>query len=159
MTPPPTAPRCAFTVGMAFLSAVAGCLTMRFCVATTFGLCVGAAYMPPAETPRCCLLPVCMTFAPHCRAGSAPAGAFRSATGLQGPALSAEIKTPPYRGGETGNQPGTPRDRSPLPGGMYASPTNQGAAYASQKRCHEANRHGPHACGPYKPTGKKMFTK
>ena len=33
-------------------------------------------------------------------AGSAPAGAFRSATGPQGPALSAQIKTPPYRTGE-----------------------------------------------------------
>ena len=33
-------------------------------------------------------------------------------------------KAPPYRVGETGNQPATLRDGTPLPGGIYASPTN-----------------------------------
>ena len=96
----------------------------RFLVATAFGLCVGAAYMPPAETVRRCPLPVCMVFALPCRAGDftrrtdkffdfynvrrglRPQARF----GAQPPkaALSAEIKTPPYRAAETGNFPVNP---------------------------------------------------
>ena len=33
-------------------------------------------------------------------------------------------KRPPYRAEETGNRLRTPRNRTPLPGGIYASPTN-----------------------------------
>ena len=46
--------------------------------------------------------------------------------------------------------PRTPRDRSPLPGGIYASPTNKGTAYASQKRSHKADGHGGVKTPPYR---------
>ena len=44
-----------------------------------------------------------------------------------------------------------PRATSPLPGGIYASPTHGGSAYTNPKRYRKANGHGPHACGPYEP--------
>ena len=34
------------------------------------------------------------------------------------------VKTPPYRAGEAGGDPANPVRGTPLPGGMYASPTN-----------------------------------
>ncbi len=36
---------------------------------------------------------------------------------------------------------------------MYAAPTNKGTAYTSREPGGTANTHGPHACGPYEPTG------
>ena len=50
-----------------------------------------------------------------------------------------------------------PARGKPLPGGMYAAPTNKGTVYTDQKRCCVANGHGPHACGPYKPTGNSRY--
>ena len=87
--------------------------------------------MPPAETPR--TLDVAgagMAFALYCRAAG------------------------------TGGFPGNPawrtpsHDHVPLPGGIYASPTNtRYRVHKPQKRCRAANAHGPHACGPYEPAG------
>ena len=63
----------------------------------------------------------------------------------QGPALQT---------GGNGQRTGNPARRVPLPGGMYASPTNtRYRVHKPQKRCHAANAHGPHACGPYRPAG------
>ena len=63
------------------------------------------------------------------------------------------VKTPPYKPAGTGNQPGTPRDRVPLPGGMYAAPTHKPNAIVTKKRQRKADVRGPHTCSPYKPTG------
>ena len=60
---------------------------------------------------------------------------------------------PPYNAAYTVVFPATPAWRTPLPGGIYASPTNEIYTSTNQIRCHRANTHGPHACGPYKPTG------
>ena len=49
---------------------------------------------------------------------NAPAGADPAAHWFGG------RERPPYRAAETGNEPGTPARRAPLPGGIYASPTN-----------------------------------
>ncbi len=50
-------------VGAACMRPAAGCLMYRFCAVTAFGPCVGAAYMPPAKTPRRCPFTGCMVFA------------------------------------------------------------------------------------------------
>ena len=63
------------------------------------------------------------------------------------------VKTPPYRATGNGQSTGNPAQGTPLPGGIYASPTNRGTAYANQKRYHMATARGPHACGPYEPAG------
>ena len=63
------------------------------------------------------------------------------------------VKTPPYKPAYTVVFPGNPAWDAPLPGGMYASPTNKATAYTNQKRCRRANVPGPHTCGPYEPTG------
>ena len=55
------------TPGIAYTTQKPFALRSRFWPATAFGLCVGAAYMPPAEPPRHRPLPVYMVFAPHCR--------------------------------------------------------------------------------------------
>ena len=99
--------------------------------------------MPPAETPRRCPLPVCMVFAPHCRAGPWPRRTddfsknnfirfggrcarrrVSEANRRAAAALRPEIERPPYRVAETGNFPANPAWGQPLPGGIYASPTN-----------------------------------
>ena len=51
----------------------------------------------------------------------------------------------------TSDFPGNPAWGKPLPGGMYAAPTNRVNMYTSRKAGSTANGHGPHACGPYKP--------
>ena len=43
-----------------------------------------------------------------------------------------------------------PTRGTPLPGGIYASPTNKGTAYTNQKRHHRANGHGGRERPPYK---------
>ena len=93
-------------------------------------------------------------------AGPAPAGAFRtgaaapfrSATGPQGPALSAEmanrraaaalrpeIKAPPYNTKQTSCRPGNVQRRGVSAGGIYAAPTHRPNAAATKKRCGETN--------------------
>ena len=57
---------------------------------------------------------------------------------------------PALQSGGNGQPTGNPARGKPLPGGIYASPTNKGAAYASQKCCRRANGHGRHVCLPYK---------
>ena len=58
-----------------------------------------------------------------------------------------------FKQGQTAQRTGTPAWGAPLPGGIYASPTNKGTAYTNQKRCREANVPGPHTCGPYNARG------
>ena len=61
---------------------------------------------------------------------------------------------PALQTGGNGQRTGNPARRAPLPGGIYASPTNtRYRVHKPQKRCHAANAHGPHACGPYRPAG------
>ena len=63
------------------------------------------------------------------------------------------VKTPPYRATETGNFPVNPARGIPLPGGMYASPTNtRYRVYDTGNGCWR-EVYGPHACGPYRPAG------
>ena len=45
------------------------------------------------------------------------------------------VKTPALQGGGNGQPTATPARRTPLPGGIYASPTNKGTAYKNRKRC------------------------
>ena len=40
---------------------------------------------------------------------------------------------PPYKPGRTATLPVTPARGTPLPGGIYASPTNKGTAYTTPK--------------------------
>ena len=104
---------------------------------TAFGPCVGAAYMPPAETPRRCPLPGRMAFILYCRAGDFARRTdhfknnFYNVRRGQDPALQTGANRQP-----TGN----PARGTPLPGGIYASPTNMVIAYTNQKRCHKASR-------------------
>ena len=161
-----------FTVGITFPSLCRGrmhvkCNMVYRCARTSYTV-------HNLEIERLRRWPVCMAFAPHCRAGDfarrtndflifimcggvCARRRVSEANRRAAAALRPKIKTPPYRGGETGNQPGTPRDRSPLPGGIYASPTNEGAAYASQKRYHKATVHGGRERPPYRAgeTGNK----
>ena len=63
------------------------------------------------------------------------------------------VKTPPYKPGKTSVLPGNPARGTPLPGGIYASPTN------TRYRVYDIGDgwwrkvYGPHTCGPYEPTG------
>ena len=58
------------------------------------------AYMPPLQTPGAAYTNQKRCHGANGRGGVSPAGAFRSATGPQDPALSAQIKPPPCRTGE-----------------------------------------------------------
>ena len=60
----------------------------------------GGIYASPTNTRYRVHEPKTVAMGRTSSAGSAPAGAFRSATGPQGPVLSAQIKTPPCRTGE-----------------------------------------------------------
>ncbi len=59
----------------------------------------------------------------------------------------------PTNGRKRSVYPQPPRGHLPLPGGMYASPTNKGTAYTSRKRSRKADVHGGVKTPPYKPTG------
>ena len=59
----------------------------------------------------------------------------------------------PTNGRKRSVYPQPPRGHLPLPGGMYASPTNKGTAYTSRKRSRKADGHGGVKTPPYKPTG------
>ena len=58
------------------------------------------------------------------------------------------VKTPPYKPGKMSVLPGNPAQGIPLPGGIYASPTNKVSVYTSRKPGNAVNVHGPHVCGP-----------
>ena len=58
------------------------------------------------------------------------------------------VKTPPYKPGKMSVLPGNPAQGIPLPGGIYASPTNKVNVYTSRKPGNAVNVHGPHVCGP-----------
>ena len=47
--------------------------------------------------------------------------------------LCGGVKTPPYKPGKTVIFPANRAWGAPLPGGIYASPTNKGAAYTNPK--------------------------
>ena len=81
-------------------------------------------------------------FVAHCRAGDF---ARRTIIRFGG------VKTPPYRAAGTGDLPANPAWGTPLPGGIYASPTHGGSAYATRGCVVAVPFHGPHACGPYEP--------
>ena len=69
------------------------------------------------------------------------------------------VFTPHCRAGYTVVFPANPARGAPLPGGMYASPTNTRYRVYNTGDGWRRKVYGPHACGPYKPTGKRMFAK
>ena len=97
--------------------------------------------MPPAKPcPRRPFM-VCVTFILYCRAGVyarrtddflifimcggvCARRRVSEANRRAAAALRPEIKAPPYRARETGDFPANPARGTPLPGGIYASPTN-----------------------------------
>ena len=108
----------------------------RFLVVTAFGLCVGAAYMPPAKRCLHRAYTGCMVCISHCRAG---VNARRTDDFLIF-IMCGGVKTPPYKSAGTDNFPGNPAWRTPLPGGIYASPTNKGIAYTNPKTLQQGKR-------------------
>ena len=56
---------------------------------------------------------------------------------------------PPYNAAYTVVFSANPTRGTPLPGGIYASPTNKGTAYTNQKRHHRANGRGGRERPPY----------
>ena len=59
------------------------------------------------------------------------------------------VKTPPYRATGTGGFPVNPAWRAPLPGGIYASPTNTRYRVYDTGDGWRRKVYGPHACGPW----------
>ena len=120
--------------------------------------------MPPAETPRAldvagaarclfCIVGRGLDLRPkgrRCAAvglRNAPAGADPAAHWFGG------RERPPYRAAETGNEPGTPRGAHPCREAYMPPLQTRQPRTRAQKRCHRANVHGPHTCGPYEPAG------
>ena len=109
-----------WSVGAACMRPATFVLPYRFLVATAFGLCVGAAYMPPAKRRGNRPFMGYVAFALRCRAGVHARRTdnflkFYNVRRGQDPALQT---------GANGQRTGNPVWGKPLPGGMYASPTN-----------------------------------
>ena len=60
------------------------------------------------------------------------------------------VKTPPYRAGQTGNEPGTPRGVNPCRAAYMPPLQTSGIEYTSQKRCHKADARGGAKAPPYR---------
>ena len=63
-------------------------------------------------------------------------------------------KRPPYKPAYMVVFPGNPAWGAPLPGGIYASPTNTRDRVYDTGDEWRRKVYGPHACGPYEPPGK-----
>ena len=90
-----------------------------------------------------------MVFTPHCRAGPWPRRTddffkFYNVRRAKSPALQSE---------GNGQPTVTPARGAPLPGGMYASPTNTRYRVYNTGDGWRRKVYGPHTCGPYEPPG------
>ena len=129
-------------------------LLHHFLVTMAFGPCVGAAYMPPAKRYRRWAFTVCVMFILYCRAGDLARRTddflkFYNVRRGQDPALQNGVYGRFFR---------KPRATVHLCRAAYMPPLQiRGSRTRTRKRYPKANVHGPHACGPYKPTGKRML--
>ena len=69
--------------------------------------------------------------------------------GLDPPHIRGGRERPPYKPGETGNEPGTPRGAHPCREACMPPLQMRVTAYTPQKRYPVATAHGPQPCGPY----------
>ena len=84
-------------------------------------------------------------FTPHCRAGvHARRTYYKNLKNYR----CGGVKTPPYRAAETVMLPINPAWGAPLPGGIYASPTNTRGRVNDTGDGGRRKVYGPHACGP-----------